>query len=277
MAGNDEPIQRDWTIHKVLERYPDLLDDLVAMSPAFGKLRNPLMRKVQSRLVTVEQAARIGGIAPDLLVARLNRAAGVTVSGPVSCTTAGSPPEPPAPDWLDTAEVTRLLDVRPIMVQGEEPFRKVMATARDVQPGEVFRLLAGFEPVPLYDTLAKQGFSHWSRQLAPEYWQVDFRRDPERPVQTVTSPIAAGVDWDVADAEVTIDVSELVPPEPMVKILEALATLSEGSTLLVHHVRRPIHLYERLDEMGYPHQTRDLGPDRVVVLIRKPPRRGEAA
>ena len=69
---------------------------------------------------------------------------------------------------------------------------------------------------------------------------------------------------------------ELVPPEPMVKILEALAAMPDGVTLLVHHVRRPIHLYARLDEMGYPHRTQDLGPDRVEVLIRKP-RAGEAA
>ncbi len=271
-----EPIQRDWTIRKVLERYPALLDDLVAMSPAFDKLRNPLMRKVQSRLVTVEQAARIGGIAPDLLLARLNRAAGAAAGDPVPQATATSP-EPAPPGWLGVAEVTRLLDVRPIMVRGEEPFRKIMATARDVEPGETFRLLAGFEPVPLYDTLAKQGFSHWSRQLAPEYWQVDFHRDVERPVRPATGPATDDGDWDVADAEVTIDVSELTPPEPMVKILEALATLPEGATLLVHHVRRPIHLYERLDEMGYPHKTQDLGPNRVDVLIRKPPRRGEAA
>ena len=69
---------------------------------------------------------------------------------------------------------------------------------------------------------------------------------------------------------VTIDVSELVPPEPMVKILQTLEGLPEGARLLVHHVRRPIHLYDRLDEMGYPHATRELGPDRVEVMIEKP-------
>ena len=64
--------------------------------------------------------------------------------------------------------------------------------------------------------------------------------------------------------------SPLVPPEPMVKILQALETLPDDSRLLVHHVRRPMHLYDRLDEMGYAHETRELGPGRVEVMIQKP-------
>ncbi len=278
MTAGNEPIRLNWTIRQVLDRYPDLLDELVATSPAFSKLRNPLMRKVQSRLVTVEQAARVGGVAPDVLLARLNQAAGVATGTPAPATgvpAADSAVNPPA--WLDVAEVTRMLDVRPIMARGEEPFRAIMTTARDVQPGEVFRLVAGFEPAPLYDALGKQGFSHWARPLAPDAWQVDFHRDSPAASGTATATETAGFVWEGVDAEVTIDVSELVPPEPMVKILETLATMPHGSTLLVHHVRRPIHLYDRLDEMGYPHQTQDLGPDRVEVLIRKPPVTGEAA
>jgi hypothetical protein len=56
----------------------------------------------------------------------------------------------------------------------------------------------------------------------------------------------------------------------MIKILEALEQLEPGGRLLVHHVRRPIHLYDRLDEMAYRHRTRDLGPGKVEVLIEKP-------
>ena len=83
------------------------------------------------------------------------------------------------------------------------------------------------------------------------------------------APVSGEVDWSAPASEVTIDVSELVPPEPMVKILQMLETLPNGSRLLVHHVRRPIHLYDRLDEMGYAHATRDLGPGQVEVMIQK--------
>ena len=79
------------------------------------------------------------------------------------------------------------------------------------------------------------------------------------------------LDWSTApNAEVTIDVSELVPPEPMMKILATLETLPPGASLLVHHVRRPIHLYPQLDERGYLHATRDVGTQNVEILVRKP-------
>ena len=67
----------------------------------------------------------------------------------------------------------------------------------------------------------------------------------------------------------TIDVRELVPPEPMIRVLQALEALPDGARLLVHHVRRPMHLYDRLDEMGFAHDTREIGLDRVDVLIQK--------
>ena len=43
----------------------------------------------------------------------------------------------------------------------------------------------------------------------------------------------------------------------MVRILETLREIGAGQTLLVHHVRRPIHLYPRLDALGCTHETRE--------------------
>jgi hypothetical protein len=271
MTTTQDPILASWKISDVLARHPALLDTLVELSPAFAKLRNPLLRKVQTRLVTVSQAAGIAGLDPAALTRQLNQAAGITPPDEQDTPMAAGLAAPAArPDWVDAAPVARDLDARPILARGEEPFRAVMAAAREVGEGEIFRLHAGFEPLPLYDALGKQGFSHWVHRVDADTWQVDFHRDarpaPPRPETT------GGDDaWDApATAEVTIDVSELVPPAPMMKILQALETLPDGATLLVHHVRRPIYLYERLDDMGYPHYTRDLGPDRVEVLIRKP-------
>jgi len=51
--------------------------------------------------------------------------------------------------------------------------------------------------------------------------------------------------------------------------LEALATLKPGEKLLVHQVRRPIHLLARLEEEGHAYALKDLGPGQVKLLIRK--------
>ena len=68
----------------------------------------------------------------------------------------------------------------------------------------------------------------------------------------------------------TLDVSLLPPPLPMVRILETLRELGPGQTLLVHHVRRPLHLYPRLDALGCTHETREYPDGKIEVRITTP-------
>ena len=68
----------------------------------------------------------------------------------------------------------------------------------------------------------------------------------------------------------TIDVSQLPPPLPMVRILETLRELGPGETLLVQHTRLPIHLFPKLDALGCTHETTELTPGKVEVRITNP-------
>lgn len=280
-----EPVQATWTIHQVLDRYPELVETLVALSPAFAKLRNPVLRAVQSRLVTVAQAARIARLDPADLVRRLNAAAGIPDAGesaPSEGVAVGPPaPAGPPPEAFVGATVAATVDARPLIQRGEEPFPTIMAAAVKTPVGQVLRLLAPFEPVPLYDVLAKRGFVHQTRQLAANDWEVLFLRvasareapaaTPPGPVRDARPSHAPAPDVEPPPAAViTIDVSQLVPPEPMVRILKALEELPPGQTLLVQHVRRPVYLYPELDALGYQHETREIGPGRVEIRIQKP-------
>lgn len=276
-ATAERPIAPDWKVSQVIARYPALLDELVGLSPTFRTLRNPIARRVQSRLVTVAQAAEIAGMSPAVLVQVLNRAAGLSI--PALDERAPGTPEPTgaAPPWVATVPLAETLDVRPFQQSGQEPFGAIMAVARRTPPGSAFLLVNTFEPAPLYDVLEGRGFAHWAEQRGPEHWEIRFfnagaRRSPSG--SRVSAPVAAehetGRSWQSPDATVTIDVADLVPPEPMIRILEALEKLPAGATLLVHHVRRPMHLFPRLDALGYQHETREVGPGRVELLIAKP-------
>ncbi|MFN8632668.1 MAG: DUF2249 domain-containing protein [Chloroflexota bacterium] len=70
-----------------------------------------------------------------------------------------------------------------------------------------------------------------------------------------------------------IDVSQLPPPLPMVRILETLRELGPGETLLVRHTRRPLHLYPKLEALGCSHETVEPEPGKVEVRITNPPTR----
>ena len=67
--------------------------------------------------------------------------------------------------------------------------------------------------------------------------------------------------------EQLIDVSDLEPPEPMERILDALADLAQGDCLRVRHRRDPVPLYRILRDMGYRWHTDNLGPGRFEILI----------
>ena len=278
---SSDPITVDWKISEVLQAHPELLDVLLDTSPHFSKLRNPLLRKVQSRLVTVGQAAGIAGMDPSVLARRLNSAVGIEMPEPSAPATDAASALGPEPPWVGSATIAQELDVRPFQQRGEEPFSAIMAAIRTIPKGQVLLLRNTFEPVPLYEVLRQRGFEHWTRELAENEWEILFfnsgaTRPPHSPAGEST-PSAPESAWDEPTSTLTIDVSELVPPEPMVRILTALEELPDGAVLLVHHVRRPMHLYPRLDELGYRHETRELGPNRIEVMIEKTASRAENA
>ncbi len=273
-ATEREPIRIDWKISDVIGRYPQLVDELVALNPTFRLLRNPVARRVQSRLVTVAQAAHIGGMAPEELIAQLNAAIGVEVGASRTEGTVANESDEDAPGWIGEAPVVAEVDVRDLQRAGEEPFGRIMEAARRTTAGQVLRLRSSFEPVPLYSVMVQRGFDHWTQRHAEDDWEVWFR-NTGRPRETTAAPTTTthatdAVNWTTASATITIDVSELVPPEPLIRIMSALDDLPPGASLLVHHVRRPIYLYPQLDEAGYRYQTRDLGPGKVELLIEKP-------
>ncbi len=68
----------------------------------------------------------------------------------------------------------------------------------------------------------------------------------------------------------TLDLRDLPPPEPMIRVLERVATLSPNETLIVHHSRIPRLLYPRLKERGLIVTTDELANDHVLLTIRRP-------
>lgn len=79
-----------------------------------------------------------------------------------------------AANWKTQASI--LLDVRPELEQGGEPFVRIMEAATGVESGGTLVIIAPFEPVPLYDVLGARGFSHATEKVAANEWIVQFTR-----------------------------------------------------------------------------------------------------
>jgi uncharacterized protein (DUF2249 family) len=160
------------------------------------------------------------------------------------------------------------LDVREDIRQGREPFARIMSTVKALDATQVLVLRAPFEPAPLYDVLGKRGFAHWTERRADDDWAVWFYRaaGPAAPGGP-RSPVAPGAG--VGPPTRLLDVRGLEPPEPMVKILEAMERLAPGELLEVLHERRPMLLYPQLDDRGFIHETDEVQPGVTRIRIRR--------
>jgi len=76
--------------------------------------------------------------------------------------------------WKAPADT--MLDVRPDLEQGGEPFVRIMEAASAIQPGGTLVIIAPFEPVPLYDALAERSFTHETEKVTDGEWAVRFSR-----------------------------------------------------------------------------------------------------
>lgn len=72
------------------------------------------------------------------------------------------------------AEAEKILDVRPDLESGGEPFVRIMEAAAAINSGGTLVIIAPFEPVPLYDVLGAHGFSHDTARIAADEWVVRF-------------------------------------------------------------------------------------------------------
>jgi uncharacterized protein (DUF2249 family) len=73
-----------------------------------------------------------------------------------------------------------------------------------------------------------------------------------------------------------LDVSNLPPPEPLERTLDALAELPAGDRLLLCHRRQPFPLYDLLRRMGYRWQVSGQEGDWQILIEPEPePERSE--
>lgn len=182
---------------------------------------------------------------------------------------------PMRPVWAASLNPTQevLLDVRPMIERGEEPFQSIMKNVQDLKTDQALHLVNSFEPVPLYAMLGKRGFEHFA-ETKDGAWHVYFKKMPEQSTAPATS-IEAPIKDDLFDRmavrtpRVELDVRGLMPPEPMIQIFEALPSIPSGGVLFVYHHREPVLLYDKLKERGYEGITRRLGDSDYRVLVWK--------
>lgn len=263
-------ITTNMKISEILNKYPQTLEVFIRVSPHFRKLENKFLRKALASRVNVIQAASIAGVNPEKLLAELNKSINQEYKMEKSKV------ENSIDETLSLDKTERIknlsdekiitLDVRPILDKGLDPFKDIMSRIKELKEDEVLLIINSFEPIPLYSVLGSKGFQHWTEKENNSFKVYFFKKtnDSMELDQNISDNVKRELNFENV---IELDVRELAPPEPMMKILETLPQIDDKSVLLVHHHREPMMLYPKLEERGFEAITNKINDSYFKVLI----------
>ncbi|GAB4339161.1 MAG: hypothetical protein Kow0037_23860 [Calditrichia bacterium] len=161
----DKPvISPEMKVSEFLEAYPELESVLIEITPAFEKLKNPLLRRTIARVTKLKQAAEIAGIPVAEIVNKLRKAAGQDEWRETGSEAAAAT-SPESAEWREM-QVFRTLDARPMLEAGEHPVQQVMREIEELPEGQRYELITPFLPTPLLDMAKSKGFKTASEEPA---------------------------------------------------------------------------------------------------------------
>jgi hypothetical protein len=146
-------------IGKLLEYYPQLEDELISISPAYSKLKNPILRKTVGKVASLRQVAEVGEIPVADLINRLRKHVGICEEFVADNKTAKNAEKP---DWIKSDKTAKTLDARPIIESGGHPLEPVMKELAELENDQIYELITPFVPSPLLDVVRNKGYQVWS-------------------------------------------------------------------------------------------------------------------
>ncbi|MEO6834055.1 MAG: DUF2249 domain-containing protein [Chitinophagaceae bacterium] len=260
-------------IAALIKHHPDALEAIVALSPDFKKLRNPMLRKLMAGRTSIAMASQIGGCKPEDFFEKL-KPLGFEIDGDKVEEAVSPISEDALPAFIREAKEEDILnlDVRDMLAEGNDPLKLIQQTVKNLESGKLLRIVNTFEPTPLIMLLGKQGFKSHVQKLAPDHIETYFFKGENVVAATAEVSEESHDDWDAQLARFDgklqeIDVRHLEMPQPMMNILEALEKLPEGMALYVHHKRIPVFLLSELKDRNFEYRIKQTQEGPVFLLI----------
>ncbi|MES2377871.1 MAG: DUF2249 domain-containing protein [Bacteroidota bacterium] len=262
-------------ISQLLEVDRDLvISTLVGLNKKFSKLKNPLLRNLLVKRISIADACKISKTEiADFMWSMKQIGFRVADGAPMENILAeltGSFREP-----LDYLE----LDVRPILAQDKDPLKEILASIKKLEERQGLKLINTFEPLPLIHLLADKGFSSRVEHPEPNLVITYFSwAEPLENRRVIIPPMAPAADSDQfdrllkrfdKDRMIFLDVRQLEMPKPMLAILEQTPNLVAGNALFVYHKKIPVYLLPELEKQGLTYVFKTIGPADINMLIYK--------
>ena len=269
MNSGNLVIDRDTTIKALLDANQDeVINALVKLNRNFGKLQNPVLRKLLAKRVSIADACRIANCnISDFL--RTMHSIGFKLKesedeiNQEQKFTFKRPPE----------NLVIEFDVRPILAGNKDPLKEILNKVQQLKDGEYLKIINTFEPIPLIKLLQKKGYQAFTEHLNQNLVITYFFKmvEIETPTRSFLNTLASFEQTLLKFQEnlKVIDVTMMDMPLPMHTILDELTCLGNEQALFVHHKKVPVYLLPHLHDKGYEYLIREEETGKVSILIYK--------
>lgn len=184
-----------------------------------------------------------------------------------------NPPSSPSPSDSPRAD-DNVFDVRPL--PGRTKHAQIFQRWFDLEVGQSFILLNDHDPIPLYYQFAAEfpeAFMWNYLERGPEEFRVKITKikvvsgaAPQPPAPASLTPASTPA---LKRGAHEIDVRGLEPPEPLIRILDALEVLPPGATLRACTDREPCHLFGEAEQRGFRHECSAQPDGSWVTLLTR--------
>lgn len=265
-------VTKNTKISRILRENNDAIETIASINQHFMKLKNPVLRRVLAPRVTVKDAARIGAISINAFLEKLEKIGFEVVYENENLqeqTAVQKHSEPKDPSKII------LLDVRPTINSGADPFKEIMGAIKGMKEDETLQLINIFEPLPIIQILQEKGYKTRTDKISDSEYHTFFTKETKDSHEEIVAnmPISEGsfeeklVSFGGNLKE--IDVRLLEMPEPMVTILKEIETLPDDFVLLVNHKKVPQFLLPELKSRNYEWMYKEVEPGLTQLLIFK--------
>jgi len=148
-------ITPDSTLGEIAEIFPGLFGFLQKLSGKFSDFESEFARERVAAVITLRQAAVIGGINLSEVLSFLRTKTGQESMLNESVIQDGNSE---TPSWLLKENIKVVYDAGPDLQAGIHPVAKVTSDMESLQSGDIYQLITSFIPSPLIDMMKNKGY-----------------------------------------------------------------------------------------------------------------------
>ncbi len=270
-------INKNTRISTLINENKDTIEVIASINKNFLKLKNPILRKVLAPRVTINDAAKVGGVSLEVLIKKLE-GIGFKFEGEVKNIPNTAVKKSINMELGKSEKVKNLvtLDVRPTIESGEDPFNIIMKAVKVLKDDETLKIINSFEPIPLIRKLQSKGYESWTVRPENGIVQTFFKMNKSKWVDDEIVKVVKKSKKTFEEQLIffgdnikKIDVTQLEMPEPMAKVLQEIETLNEGQALYVDHKKIPQFLLPELEARNFDILYKEIDCNHTILLIYK--------